>query len=75
MVVGQFRFMTETKAARPKSGRPLQRQPVQRRHGFVEASPSPVLGDGEGMLRFKLTRYQANKARTCFRQAPLRNSG
>jgi hypothetical protein len=50
-------FLNETKAARPKSGRPLQMQPVQWRHGFVEASPSRVLRDGEGMLRFKLTHY------------------
>jgi hypothetical protein len=57
-------FMNETKAARPKSGRSLQLQLVQRRHGFVAASPSRsrrtfsvnrVLRDGEGMLRFKLT--------------------
>jgi hypothetical protein len=40
-------------------------QPVQWRHGFVEASPSRVLRDGEGMLRFKLTHYRTSPPLVC----------
>ena len=66
---GSISFMNGTKAARPKAGRPLQRQQVQRRHGFVEASPSRVFGDGEGMLRFKLTHYRISGQKVSFRFA------
>src|SRR5882762_7302635 len=34
-------------APRPKIGRPLQQQPPSTRSGFVEASPSRVVRDGE----------------------------
>jgi hypothetical protein len=37
-----------TNAARPKTGRPLQKQPVQRRHGFVEPSSSRVFWGRRG---------------------------
>src|ERR1035437_5665154 len=53
--MGQFQLWTEPRAARPKSGRPLHRQPVQWRDGLVEASASRVLRDAEGTFRFKFT--------------------
>ena len=72
---GSISFMNGTKAARPKAGRPLQRQQVQRRHGFVEASPSRVFGDGEGMLRFKLTHYRISGQRVSFKFVSNLQSG
>ena len=52
-----IRLWREPKDARPKSGRPLQNQLPQTDGGFVEASPSRVLRDGEGKLPFKLSHY------------------
>jgi len=45
-------FWRERTDARPKSGRPLQSQLPPTEDGFVEASPSHVLRDGEGMFLF-----------------------
>jgi hypothetical protein len=40
------------KAARPKNGRPLQKQ-----YGFVEAGPSHAFRDGPGIFVVKLSYY------------------
>ena len=41
----------------PKSGRSLQKQLPPTEDGFVEASPSRVLREGEGMFLFKQSRH------------------
>ena len=44
-------------AARPKIGRPLQKQLPSKPIDFVAASPSCVFQDGEGIFLFTLARY------------------
>src|SRR5437879_8006706 len=57
---GYWVLWSSTKTdARPRTGRPLQRQSPPLRDAFVAAAPSRVLRDGAGILHFKLAHYPA----------------
>jgi hypothetical protein len=51
-------FRREQTGARLKNGRPLQKQHPSKQIGFVEASPSRALRDGEGTSVYELSDYR-----------------
>ena len=53
-ILGVLKFPMKRTAARPKIGRPLQKQLPSKPIDFVAASPSCVFQDGEGIFLFTL---------------------